>query len=153
MRNYSFVIWKLVKWLGQIKFKIFIYSLMEPEMEITCTCHQAKIAICCQMPLVAPIALKICTRGFSACWIQNCYLLSAICSMTTPAIQALRVLFYLEMADKMWRKVVDSFDDVVGCNYLLQSLTPASSHCEGGLTWRLGDHSCPCLQILYGIDI
>ena len=37
---------------------------MEPEMEITCTCHQAKIAICCQTPLVAPIALKICTRGF-----------------------------------------------------------------------------------------
>ena len=40
---------------------------MELEMKITCTCHQAKIAICCQTPLVAPIALKICTGGFSAC--------------------------------------------------------------------------------------
>ena len=37
---------------------------MELEMESTCTCHQAKIAICCQTPLVAPIALKICTWGF-----------------------------------------------------------------------------------------
>ena len=37
---------------------------MELELKITCTCHQAKIPICCQTPLVAPIALKICTRGF-----------------------------------------------------------------------------------------
>ena len=28
------------------------------------TCHQAKIAICCQTPQVAPIASKICTWGF-----------------------------------------------------------------------------------------
>ena len=33
---------------------------MELELKITCTCHQAKITICCQTPLVAPIALKIC---------------------------------------------------------------------------------------------
>ena len=45
----------------------------------------------------------------------------------------LRVLFYLEVVDKMWQRVVDSFD-VVGCNYLLQSLMSASSHCEGGVT-------------------
>ena len=37
---------------------------MELELKITCTCHQAKIAICCQTPLVAPIASKICTEGF-----------------------------------------------------------------------------------------
>ena len=34
---------------------------MELELKITCTFHQAKIAICCQTPLVAPIAPKICT--------------------------------------------------------------------------------------------
>ena len=38
---------------------------MELELKITCTCHQAKIAICCQMPLVAQIASKICSGGFS----------------------------------------------------------------------------------------
>ena len=37
---------------------------MELELKITCTCHRAKIAICCQTPLVAPIAPKICTGGF-----------------------------------------------------------------------------------------
>ena len=37
------------------------------------TCHQAKIAICCQTPLVAPIAQKTFTRGFSTCLIQICY--------------------------------------------------------------------------------
>ena len=37
---------------------------MELELKITCACHQAKIAICCQTPLVAPIASKICTGGF-----------------------------------------------------------------------------------------
>ena len=37
---------------------------MELELQIICTCHQAKIAICCQKPLVAPIGLKICTRWF-----------------------------------------------------------------------------------------
>ena len=31
------------------------------ELKITCTCHQAKIAICGQTPLVALIAPKICT--------------------------------------------------------------------------------------------
>ena len=37
---------------------------MELELKITCTCHQAKIAICCQ----TPIASKICTQGgFSTC--------------------------------------------------------------------------------------
>ena len=29
---------------------------MKLELKITCTCHQAKIAMCCQTPLVAPIA-------------------------------------------------------------------------------------------------
>ena len=53
----------MLQW-KKIKFKIFIYSLMELEMKITCTCHQAKITICCQTPLVTPIAPKICTRGF-----------------------------------------------------------------------------------------
>ena len=33
-------------------------------LKITSTCHQTKIAICCQTPLVVPIAPKICTRGF-----------------------------------------------------------------------------------------
>ena len=37
---------------------------MELELKFTCTCHQAKIAICCQTPLVAPIASKICTGAF-----------------------------------------------------------------------------------------
>ena len=37
---------------------------MELELKISCTCHQAKSAICCQTPLVAPIALKNCARGF-----------------------------------------------------------------------------------------
>ena len=37
---------------------------MELELKITCTCHQAKMAICYQTPLVAPIAPKICTWGF-----------------------------------------------------------------------------------------
>ena len=33
------------------------------ELKITCTCHQAKNTICCQTPLVAQIAPKICTGG------------------------------------------------------------------------------------------
>ena len=37
---------------------------MELELKITCACHQAKISICCQTPLVAPIAPKFCTAGF-----------------------------------------------------------------------------------------
>ena len=37
---------------------------MEHELKITCTCHQEKIAICCQTPLAAPIAPKICMGGF-----------------------------------------------------------------------------------------
>ena len=36
---------------------------MELELKITCTCHQAKITICCQTPLVAPIALKNLRKG------------------------------------------------------------------------------------------
>ena len=34
------------------------------EWKITCTCHQEKLEICCQTPLVAPIAPKVCTGGF-----------------------------------------------------------------------------------------
>ena len=49
---------------NKIKFKTIIYSLMELELKIPCACHQAKIAICCQKPLVAPIAPKICTGEF-----------------------------------------------------------------------------------------
>ena len=41
----------------------------------------------------------------------------AVLNMTRQVF--LRVLFYLEMVDKMWQRVVDSFD-VVGCNCLLQ---------------------------------
>ena len=37
---------------------------MELEMKITCTCHQAKISICCQTPTVTPIAPKTCSWGF-----------------------------------------------------------------------------------------
>ena len=37
---------------------------MELELKITCTCHQANTAICCQIPLVAQIASKICAEGF-----------------------------------------------------------------------------------------
>ena len=37
---------------------------MELELKITCLCHQAKIAKCCQTPLVAPIAPKICSGEF-----------------------------------------------------------------------------------------
>ena len=38
---------------------------MELELKITCTCHLAKITICCQTPLVAPIAPKICKGVFN----------------------------------------------------------------------------------------
>ena len=37
---------------------------MELELKISCACHQAKIATCCQTPLVAPIAPKTCTGVF-----------------------------------------------------------------------------------------
>ena len=37
---------------------------MELELKITCMCHQAKIEICCQTPLGAPIIPKIYTGGF-----------------------------------------------------------------------------------------
>ena len=37
---------------------------MELKLKITCTCHQAKNKICCQTPLVAPIAPKISQRVF-----------------------------------------------------------------------------------------
>ena len=33
-------------------------------LKFTCTCHQAKITLCFQTPLVAPIDQKICTGGF-----------------------------------------------------------------------------------------
>ena len=33
-------------------------------LKFTCMCHQAKFAICCQTPLVAPIDPKICSGGF-----------------------------------------------------------------------------------------
>ena len=56
---------------------------MELELKITCSCHQAKFAICCQMPLVAPVSHKICTGGFFN-------LLNQICSLTSPAIQVLK---------------------------------------------------------------
>ena len=62
---------------------------MELELKITCTCHQANIAICCQTPLVAPIAPEICFEGFSTCLIQICH---QLCSLFTPSIQALRDL-------------------------------------------------------------
>ena len=32
-------------------------------LKVTCTCHRAKIIICCQTQLVAPIAPKICVGG------------------------------------------------------------------------------------------
>ena len=63
-----------------------------------------------------------------------------------------RVLFYLEMSDKMWQGVIDS-SNVVGCHYLFQRLTSASSHCEGGAIWSLCEHSYPCTQILYEMSI
>ena len=50
-------------------------------LKFTCTSHQALIALCCQMPLVAPIA----SGGFSTCWIQIC---NQMCALTTPGIQA-----------------------------------------------------------------
>ena len=37
--------------------------MMVLELKITYQYHQAKIAKCCQMPLVAPIAPKNCTWG------------------------------------------------------------------------------------------
>ena len=37
---------------------------MELELKITCNCHQVTIAKCCQMPLVATIAPKVCIMGF-----------------------------------------------------------------------------------------
>ena len=51
-------------------------------LKITCTCHQVKIKICCQTPMVAPNL----HRGFWTCWIQICH---QILSLTTPGIQAL----------------------------------------------------------------
>ena len=59
------------------------------ELKITCTCHQAKIAMCCPLPLVVPIAQKNCTGNFSTHWIQVC---NQIFSLTTPTIQALKEL-------------------------------------------------------------
>ena len=37
---------------------------MQLELKITCTCHQSKIAICCQTPLVATISPNICAMGY-----------------------------------------------------------------------------------------
>ena len=34
-------------------------------LKITCTCHPAKIAVCCRTPLDVPIAPKTCTEGIS----------------------------------------------------------------------------------------
>ena len=51
----------------------------------------------------------------------------------------LRVLFYLEMSDKMWQGVIDS-SNVVGCHYLFQVLTSASkigrAHVWTQVTWN-----------------
>ena len=57
-------------------------------LKITCTCHQAKIAICCQMPVVALIAPKFCTGKNSNMLKSNW---QHICSLTTPGIQALKI--------------------------------------------------------------
>ena len=57
-------------------------------LKFTCMCHQAKITLCCPAPLVAPIDPKIWTRGFfNTLNLQTCY---QICSLTTPAIEALK---------------------------------------------------------------
>ena len=57
------IAWKLFRnnvTMKENKIQIF-KSLMEPELKITCTCHQAKIERCCQTSMVAPIAQKNCT--------------------------------------------------------------------------------------------
>ena len=41
--------------------------------KITCACHQAKMAICHQMPLVVLNALKVCTWGSSNSLNLNLY--------------------------------------------------------------------------------
>ena len=58
------------------------------ELKITYTCHQAKIAVCCQTPLVALFARKICTKGFFSVLNPNC---NQICCLTTPGTQALLI--------------------------------------------------------------
>ena len=68
------------------KIQIFIQILMEHELKIICTCLQAKIAICCQTSLVAPIAQKIAQGAFQHTESKFSY---QIFSLTTPGIQAL----------------------------------------------------------------
>ena len=53
-------------------------------LKITCTCHQAKTAICRQAPLVVPFALKMCTGGFFNMLFPNC---NRLCSLTNPGTQ------------------------------------------------------------------
>ena len=44
---------------------------------------------------------------------------SIYCRSKHDEVGIFKVLFYLEMVDKMWQEVIDSLD-VVGCNYLLE---------------------------------
>ena len=54
------------------------------KLKITCACHQARIEICCQTPLIPLIAPKM--GFFSTCGIQIC---RQIWFLTTPGIYAL----------------------------------------------------------------
>ena len=58
------------------------------ELKITCACHQAKIAVCCQTPLVALFARKIYSEGFFSVLNPNC---NQICCLTPPGTQALLI--------------------------------------------------------------
>ena len=53
------------------KFGFLISSLLELGLKITCTFHQAKLAIFCQTPLVVPIPLKNCMWRFCNALNQN----------------------------------------------------------------------------------
>ena len=67
-------------------------------LKITCTCHQAKISICCQTPQVTLIAPKTGAWGFATCWIQICY---QICSLTTQGIKFLNFSMWPDMVKQL----------------------------------------------------
>mgnify|MGYP001796480024 CR=1 FL=1 len=70
----------------------------------TCKCHQAKIKICCQMPLVAPIAQKIYTdRGvYQHAEYKFAVRGNQTCSLTTSGIQALNIIIIASLQLFSW---------------------------------------------------
>ena len=82
-----------------------VYVIMgAASLYITCTCHQAKITICCQMPLVAPIAQKICTdRGvYQHAEYKFAVRGNQTCSQTTSGIQSLNIIIIASLQLFSW---------------------------------------------------